>query len=663
MRTRSLPSLLLALVPALTPVTSQASEQYQSRRIASVRASATPTIDGDISDPVWATAARADTFIDRNRGLPAADQTTCLLLYDNTYIYVAFDCKDTQPDAIVARETVRDSLYTGAGETDDRVDVRFDPFRSHRTSDSASFSVNAIGTPSASLAGGRAGKLEWKGDWIAAARKTHDGWTAEMRIPWAIINYPVGAEKIDVGLNMTRYQNRTQIDSVWSDTGPERFLERQGTWLNVDVPRTAFRPSLSLLPYLLPTLERSDASLKSGMDARYTLTPELTAVGTVNPDFGTIEGAIEGIQFSRSERWIEERRPFFLDGGDTISTGGNYGSLFYANRIRSFDAGAKLYGKLTPTTTMGLLSTMDFGHRYDTVMHLRRDFSATGGMGFFLMNKTADGDDNSVVAASGHQRFGKVTVEGQAGLSGGKDAGGGMGTLDLYYQDKNHFTDLSWTHVDARFRVADGYVPYKDWHGLSLYHEWTTPWRHGRLRQFHMEAQGLYLWHLSGAPFRRQVFLEAAIETRDDWRIRVAGQHNWFDASTDSSLSATITRGITNRFRRIGISVEDGKVDQSRMTFIGPFASVRTLDKLDISYSGSLLNLQGQSQQHIATFTYEFSPVRSLGGRVVVWDGDTNWYVSYRHSGAKGTETYLIVGDPNARTFEEQLSMKLVFAI
>jgi len=48
---------------------------------------------------------------------------------------------------------------------------------------------------------------------------------------------------------------------------------------------------------------------------------------------------------------------------------------------------------------------------------------------------------------------------------------------------------------------------------------------------------------------------------------------------------------------------------------------------------------------------------------VVVSGADTNWYLSFRNSGERGIETYVILGDPNARRFQEELRVKFVFAI
>jgi hypothetical protein len=98
-------------------------------------------------------------------------------------------------------------------------------------------------------------------------------------------------------------------------------------------------------------------------------------------------------------------------------------------------------------------------------------------------------------------------------------------------------------------------------------------------------------------------------------------------------------------------------------SFVGPEFSVRVLGKLDIAYGGAVVNLDGRAQQHVLTTSYELSPTRAIGGRVVVQDADTNWYLSFRNSGALGTETFFILGDPNARRFTEFAAVKFVFAI
>jgi len=676
-----------------------AQQQSRSKRpIAAVKVMGEPPkIDGDVSDAAWKTAAKAEVFVDPRTGAVAADQTIVYLLYDDAYIYVAFDCQDKDPTGVTGRETVRDSRYQGqGGDSEDGVEVRFDPFLSFRGQDFSRFSVNPLGTRSARLGGGRAGKAEWKGEWDAGARRTATGWTAEMRIPWAILNYPTGRSgaTLSMGINFLRYQYRTRLGTIWSDVGPQGFDEQEGRWEQVAVPKSAFRPQLSLLPYLLPggafgkkgdnRNDDPNAEVRTGLDARYTITPELTVVGTLNPDFATIEGAVEGIGFSRSERFIPERRPFFLEGGNYFNAGDFFalGPYFYSNRIPGFDVGAKAFGKLGPRDTFGLLMTMDVGDRMDIVARLRRDLSPTRQVGFFLTQKTARpgvrgpddlGDDNTVGVLLGGDRWGKVGFNSQLALSAGRDAGGAAGQLNFTYSDSNNFTSFQYKDVAPHFRDANGLIFFTDYRGISLYHNWSREWRgateqarasHRGFRGFDVNFSPQITWHYDGRPFQRGANVSVNFETRSDIGLGFNANYNKFNDQTDATGGFFIGLGQSNRFRRFGLNVNAGKQADKPYRFYGPSASLRVLGHLDLIYQGGLQTLDNErTTQHVLTMNYELSPTRSFGGRVVQENNRTNWYLSFRNSGAAGTEMFLLLGDPNADQFARRAALKFVFAL
>ncbi len=625
-----------------------------------------PVIDGDLSDPVWGSAARAEGFTDRNRGEAAPDQTTAWLAYDDAFIYVAFECRDAMPDAIVGRETVRDAKYQSwEGDTEDNVEVLLDLFMSHQGDDRARFSTNPLGTPSARNSGGRANKLEWKGDWQSAAKRNPTGWTAEMAIPWRMLSYPAKSEPVEIGINFRRWHHRLRIRSEWSYEGPQGFQEDQGRWTGVRLPRDRFRPSVSTLPYTVVGAGQGGAGLQSGMDVRYSATPELTAVATINPDFGTIEGAVEGIQFSRSERWVPERRPFFLEGGDYLSAGAEYaiGPFFYPNRIRTVDLGVKVYGKVTPRDTLGFLHTLDLGRRSDLVAKLRHDLSPTASAGLFVSNMAGDDDNNTAVVAEQYMRRGKGGLASQWAFSAGKDSGGTAQQVNLYYEDKNAFHSFQYIGVAPDFRAANGIVWHTDYRGVFLYHVWGAEWPKGALRGFNMELNPIMDWHMDGRPFRRRVSWNGSIETRSDWSMWLSASYGTFDGELDNTYGIGLTYGASNRFRRIGFGLNKGRQASKPYSYFGPNASFRLFRRLDIGYGGAIQEFDGTAQQHIVTLNYEFSPTRSMGGRIVAENGRTNWYLSYRHSGGKGTETFIMLGDPNADEFASRLRVKAVFAM
>ncbi len=640
---------------------------YTRREIPAVRTVTPPVIDGDLSDAAWKSAPKAETFVDRQYGRVQADQTTAWILYDDKYIYVAFYAHESRPESITARETIRDYRYQGNFDylSEDSVEVNFDPFRGHSPQDHSYFALNAIGTRSVSLGGGRGGKREWKGDWDGAVKRVADGWTAEMRIPWGILNYPSSKQPVTFDINFSRVQSRTRIESVWSNIGPQQFYELDGLWTGVVPPPGAFHPHVSVLPYTIPGLYGTRPTLRSGMDARYTITPELTAVGSLNPDFGTIEGAVEGIQFSRSERFVPERRPFFLEGGDlfNISNVNIIGAYFYSNRIRTFDLGTKLYGKLSPTDTLGLLHTVEFFSRDDVVARYRHDFTPTSSGGFFFMQKSAVDDNNTLAQLNQSSRWGKLLVDSKWNLSTGRSAGGGAEELALLYLDKRMTWAIGGANVSPLFRDADGLIGFTDYRGPIAQLSWNAEWRKGYWRRFNFQITPVYFWHTDGRPFQRGGDMNLNFDTRSDWDIGLTANHTSFDDQTDATWGLSVTHGVSNRFRQWGIYVQTGRQGGSPSTFLGPSFSYRLFRKLDVSYAGAVLNLDGVTQQHVATLSYEISPSRSIGGRAVVQGADTNWYLSYRSSGERGTETYFIVGDPNTPRFSRQVRVKLVFSL
>lgn len=621
-----------------------------------------PVIDGDLSDPIWVAATKAQTFVDPSQSKPVNEQTEVSLLYDTENIYVAFYCHDAKPDGITARETVRDARLMN----DDFVAVELDPFLTYKFDGYSIFMVNAIGTRSARLSGGRANKVEWQGDWGAAVKRVQDGWTVEMKIPWAILSYPRTRKPINLGINFRRFQQRTQVLSMWSDIGTQFFSEREGIWKGVETPVQGWKPRLSFLPYLMPSLSLKDKSeIRSGVDIRYQPTPELTAVATVAPDFATVEGAVEGINFSRSERYVQDRRPFFLEGQDHFDVGRPYqiGRLFYPNRIGAMDAALKVYGKTDNKTSLGVLSTFDFGNQSNFVMNVRREQSATSGINLMALQHLENGADNTVLALVKDYRKGKWGYDSQYIQSLGQGAGGAAWTTALNLQDKNLFATLRYRYVAENFSDYLGYIPYTNYHGLSGFVDWSNVWRKGYWRGFEIGWVPTWNWDLKGLPFQRNASLFATVETRSDNQFNFFLNGGKFYNDTDFTYSFEFTRNVTNRFRKWGLNFTTGQQANQPYTSYGPQFSVRVGKRFDFIYSSFLQSYQGFSQQHILTMNYEINPYQSFGGRVVIDNSFVNGYLSYRNTGRKGTDFYVIIGDPNAQSFVQRLLVKWVFAM
>jgi hypothetical protein len=642
----------------------------QSKRpLIATKTESPPVIDGDITDAAWQAAPKADGFVEFITGSSpaAAEQTTAWVLYDAKFIYAAFYCRDSDPASITARETVRDSKYQGQvqpTENEDNVEFVLDPFQAHRAEDLTKFSVNAIGTRSARIGGGRADKSEWKGDWDAAVKRVADGWTVEMRIPWQILNFPGGSKPVNMGINFFRFQHRTHTWTSWSDIGPNVFHDLEGLWTGVQAPASAFKPHLSLLPYIAPSVSDTTAGFRAGLDARYAITPELTAVGSVNPDFGTIEGAVASIQFQHGERLLEERRPFFLEGADYINSPRNStGMFFYSRRIRDFDVGTKLYGKLSPVDSIGILNTEDFGNRNDLVARYRHDLGPTTAVNAMFVNANNRHGNNSVAVLRPEGRWGKLGVIGDIAQSSAPGQTGWNKQAFFTYGDKFLYWSVRFFEIGDDFRDDDGFIPFTGIKGARPGVLWGAEYKNGPWRSLYFSVNPQFTYHSDGTPFEQGGSTELIMDTRTDWEFDLGFTDSKFDGAKDKTIYFAATQNISNRFHRWSLTTITGTQADEPYTFVGPTLTTRILKKLDLGYSGAFQNFEGHDQQHILTAGYDLSPTRSFGARMVVNNADTNWYLSFRNSGEKGTETYIILGDPNASRFKKRLTVKFVFAL
>lgn len=158
-------------------------------------------IDGKIDDDAWRSAATVKLLY-TNRGQDAPVETTALITYDASSLYVAFDCAEPEPGKIKAEAGRRD----GPTFYDDSVELFIDP--SDRRADYFHLSVNAIETRFDQ----RKSAPGWNGEWRAAAKVGEAGWVAEIAIPFSTLGVAEPTAGAQWALNLAR--NRTTAGSA-----------------------------------------------------------------------------------------------------------------------------------------------------------------------------------------------------------------------------------------------------------------------------------------------------------------------------------------------------------------------------------------------------------------------------------------------------------------
>jgi hypothetical protein len=642
--------------PSRTPVQTEGINQ---RDLPAARLTAPPVIDGDLSDPAWQQAGRSERFTDALNGSLVPDQTEVYLGFDDRYIYVAFRCHDSQPSGIIARETKRGTRFQG----EDTVAFSIDPFHTHKFADRSFFIVNPLGTQFAHLSGGRGTKLEWEGKWQSTAKITADGWVAEMAIPWEVLNHPGVRGPTTCGINFDRYQQRSNTHSWWSNLGSPERDELDGHWVGVRFP--AFHPKLSLLPYASPGWEqRNGQSLRSGLDARGALTPSLTLVGTVNPDFRNVEEAVEGIDFSYGERFVPDRRPFFQEGSDVFRSGGAAGRFFYSRRVDAFDTGVSLYGKTTPRDTVGAFAALDLGHRADWLLRGRHEFGSTASIDFAFLNRDDSHLTNRVlVVGQGVRRGHWSTNATWAGswLSGGP--GGSTANLFLNFESPRWYATLAPFYVNPRFHDELGFIQFTDYKGVNTELGYFREWHQGPFRNLSVDASSQDSHHYDGRLFRQRRAFSTFVQTRSDYGLSLEWNGGRFEQFRDHLFLLNLRVHTSDPFHNFGVGYAWGREAGAPYSFLTPGVTWRFGQKLTLGLSSSFLSHKESAYQHILTFNYDFSPQQGIGARVVAQNGGTNGYFAYRRSGYGGIERFLIFGDPNAKHFTQRLVFKVVWPI
>jgi hypothetical protein len=77
-----------------------------------------------------------------------------------------------------------------------------------------------------------------------------------------------------------------------------------------------------------------DHRFSGGLDLKVGLTTDFTMDVTFNPDFGQVEADPSVLNLTTYETFFEEKRPFFLEGGNLLDFGfGSRNQLFYSRRI------------------------------------------------------------------------------------------------------------------------------------------------------------------------------------------------------------------------------------------------------------------------------------------------------------------------------------------
>lgn len=309
-------------------------------------------IDGILDEPEWLKAHEvrlAYTTRPTQNNTPPVE--TIVRYYENgTTLYVAFIAKDPNPEAIRAFFRDRDSIF---GQ--DLVGVKLDTYGDGRLA--YQYFTNAFGNQVDSIENQMTGSESesWNGIWESVGKITEQGYQVEIAIPLRLMNFEETNEIKRWGIEFVRFYPRKiqyRLSHVPFDRNDSCGLcqmgfvdgfkrAKQGQNIAI-VPTAVVGKGETRSPAESLDWQHSD-NKEIGLDVKWALTPEITLLGTLNPDFSQVEADAAQLTVNNTfALFFEERRPFFVENADYFSSDQN---LIYTRNINAPDYGAKITGR------------------------------------------------------------------------------------------------------------------------------------------------------------------------------------------------------------------------------------------------------------------------------------------------------------------------------
>ena len=357
--------------------------QQSSPEFALPRTSNPPTIDGSIQDGEWAGALALDNWLQTKPGdnIAPAGKTIAWISYDHSSLYMAIRAWDDR-SGIRYRLNERDAV---AMQGQDWVNIHLDTFNDRRRA--FAIALNPLGLQGDWIEIEGASFTEWDGMFDSRGKVLEDGWSVELRIPFATLRYPGSVESQSWGISLSRFYGRSDMqDYPWPRNRDLACNLCQMATLtgihDIESSRAVeFNPILvarggSARPDVPEPFGSVSGEVEPGANIKVGLSRGLTFDGTVNPDFSQVEADAGQLALNnRFALFFPEKRPFFLESGDVFQVriplqGQDPGfwqpptSLIYTRRIVDPTVGTKLSGK-AGAVRLGVIGALDAFSGYE----------------------------------------------------------------------------------------------------------------------------------------------------------------------------------------------------------------------------------------------------------------------------------------------------------
>ncbi len=634
-------------------------------RIPAIKVNNPPRIDGELDDAAWNEAAKVTGFWLNDWDELAPEQTEVRICYDDRHLYVAFLCYDSQPQMIRAQQRKRG----GSFGNDDWVSLGIDPLnRPQVEQPTYIFFVNPLGTQDEIVPGGAAAKIEWRGDWQAAAQITPQGWQAEIEIPFRILRLP---QKVTaLGLSFTRSIPAPRSISSSYPYRRGRAIGNTAEYGPLNLP--SFHPPILTMLSTSFVLGEGERGVQTGWDAKQYLPNGLQWQLTINPDFRNIEDVVETIDFTYVPRLLPDRRPFFAEGSGYLPSS----SLFYSRLITDVTGGMKLFGKVG-RIEVGALSILEPHNRLSLAARCKYDFDRFSSLvtGFAHRSKTGLSPAWELRCSTFRPIHRDHLWGINAKWSHSKDD-----AWSIYFSfpqaTPGHWgcwVGTEW--IGDKFRPSLGFNPEVNYRKLEGGVNYFHKYRRGRLSSFGITLFVNQRRFLSGSQggqlLDRTVNCSLGIDDRKGWFLGANLNRYHRPPFRDYTFWLGIGWNFFDQYRWGAVGYTWGKRAGHPYRFLQFAKAFKFSRTFSANLDWKLIDHIAQTHQLVLTGVYDLTPERSLVFRWVKGSvpkpGEPqtllpidNFYLGFRQFSRKGWDIYLLLGDPNARHTQLKAMVKVM---
>ncbi|HEY9284497.1 MAG TPA: DUF5916 domain-containing protein, partial [Pyrinomonadaceae bacterium] len=324
-----------------------------------------PSIDGNLGDEIWKSAAVFKDFYQIQPGdnIAPTKPTEMLMGYDAKTLYIAVRATD-DPSKVRATIPKRDGIFG-----DDYVGVYLDTFNDRRKAYALFFSPLGVQADGIYTEGQNE---DYSLDIVMESKgaMTADGYVIEVAIPFKSLRYTAGKDKVwNVQLFRRIQHMNAELDSwmpisrdvqgTLNQAGQITGLEGISTERTLELipsltlsetgrrvralPPLPFPQNAQAGPQPVDRIVNQPIDYDLGLTAKYTLTPTVTLDFAYNPDFAQVEADATVVTANqRFPIFFSEKRPFFLEGREIFET---RSTVVHTRAIVDPDYAVKLTGK------------------------------------------------------------------------------------------------------------------------------------------------------------------------------------------------------------------------------------------------------------------------------------------------------------------------------